>query len=136
MADFALLEIESQKLISRKIWLTEKSWNFHTVKCKQIFVCISGHFTEDECPLHQMVFLYCQFYWYDCGSHCGTDLHHIQSNQTFEYHQCCYFITKWWKKQSKIEEKSKHYSNADWNHSDVFDMSYWKGKYFSIPIYM
>ena len=29
MADFALLE--SPKLISRKIWVTEKSWNFHTV---------------------------------------------------------------------------------------------------------
>ena len=29
MADFALLE--SPKLISRKIWVIEKSWNFHTV---------------------------------------------------------------------------------------------------------
>ena len=29
MAGFALLE--SPKLISRKIWVTEKSWNFHTV---------------------------------------------------------------------------------------------------------
>ena len=30
MGDFALLE--SQKLISCKIWVIEKSWNFHTVK--------------------------------------------------------------------------------------------------------
>ena len=29
MADFALLE--SQKLISRKIWVIEKGWNFHHV---------------------------------------------------------------------------------------------------------
>ena len=29
MADFALQE--SSKLISRKIWMIEKSWNFHTV---------------------------------------------------------------------------------------------------------
>ena len=29
MADFALLE--SPKLISRKIWVIEKLWNFHTV---------------------------------------------------------------------------------------------------------
>ena len=33
-ADFALLE--SQKLISRKIWVIEKSWNFHTVKLHYI----------------------------------------------------------------------------------------------------
>ena len=32
MADFALLE--SPKLISRKIWVIEKSWNFHTVLVK------------------------------------------------------------------------------------------------------
>ena len=31
MADFALLE--SPELISRKIWVIEKSWNFHTVFC-------------------------------------------------------------------------------------------------------
>ena len=31
MADFALLQIQSPKLISRKIWVIEKSWNFHTV---------------------------------------------------------------------------------------------------------
>ena len=31
MADFALLE-SPKKLISRKIWVIEKSWNFHTVK--------------------------------------------------------------------------------------------------------
>ena len=30
MADFALLE--SQKLISRKIWVLEKSWYFHSVE--------------------------------------------------------------------------------------------------------
>ena len=24
--------LDSPKLISRKIWITEKSWNFHTVK--------------------------------------------------------------------------------------------------------
>ena len=30
MADFALLE--SQKLISRKIWMVETSWKFHTVR--------------------------------------------------------------------------------------------------------
>ena len=30
MADFALLE--SSKWISREIWVTEKSWNFHTVR--------------------------------------------------------------------------------------------------------
>ena len=30
MADFALLE--SPKLISRKIWVNENSWNFHTVE--------------------------------------------------------------------------------------------------------
>ena len=32
MADFPLLE--SLKLISRKIWVIEKSWNFHTVQWK------------------------------------------------------------------------------------------------------
>ena len=35
MADFALLK--SPKLISRKIWVIEKSWNFHTVFT--FFVC-------------------------------------------------------------------------------------------------
>ena len=38
MADFALQE--SSKLISRKIWVIEKSWNFHTVE----FQFVGPHF--------------------------------------------------------------------------------------------
>ena len=38
MADFALLE--SPKLISRKVWVIEKSWNFHTV----YFQFVGPHF--------------------------------------------------------------------------------------------
>ena len=36
MANFAFLE--SQKLISRKIWVIAKSWNFHTVLPQQPFL--------------------------------------------------------------------------------------------------
>ena len=38
MADFAL--VESPKLISRKIWMIEKSWNFHTVSEK---ICLDSY---------------------------------------------------------------------------------------------
>ena len=35
MADFALLK--SQKLISRKIWVVEKLWHFHTVELSEVY---------------------------------------------------------------------------------------------------
>ena len=55
MADFAL--VESPKLISRKIWVIEKSWNFDTVNPCHIFVCrfasISG--SPDDVKLAEIL---------------------------------------------------------------------------------
>ena len=48
MAHFALLECP--KLISRKIWVIEKSWNFHTVLLLLTFLCGMGrtmHFVKE-----------------------------------------------------------------------------------------
>ena len=45
MAKMAVLELlESPKLISRKIWMTVKSWNLHTVSCRLLL----WHFTKRQ----------------------------------------------------------------------------------------
>ena len=45
MAKMAILEtLDSKKKISRKIWMTVKSWNFHTVSCRLLL----WHFTKRQ----------------------------------------------------------------------------------------
>ena len=65
MADFAPLE--SPQLISRKIWMMEKLWNFHTVLlsrnfCQPKFELQSGKLRLFELIIFCIEFLYHQFF--------------------------------------------------------------------------
>ena len=66
MTVLALLEF--QKLISHKICVIEKSWNFHTVRKVEIWDTVT----------HTLIFIFDRIFWEaNCESHCGTWHHQV-----------------------------------------------------------